>query len=50
MSEAERELRIEIALLRAQLVGIRDYAETVEQENRRLTQRIKELDKTEQPG
>lgn len=50
MTPNANELRIEIALLRAQLVGIRDYAEAVEQENRRLIRRLKELDKAEQPG
>lgn len=48
MSGAERDLINEIALLRAQLVGIKDYAEAVEKENNILRQRIKELDKMEQ--
>jgi len=45
--ETERDLRILIASLYAQLGGLKAYVECVEEENKSLRRQIKELDKAE---
>jgi hypothetical protein len=47
-SERERELQMEVASLRAQLGGIKLYADEVSAENKMLRLQLKGVDKLEQ--